>query len=218
MTEKEFIDTVCLYCNVTPTMARQHYDRHSTLAKSHQIVSHINQQSIFNLVSARDQEELLDSALQQAQELVATSASQRTTPRKVRLSRIVVNNKEWTEFKERQDKSDQEIEVETVEIEEALVSKSVSLLNEAQWKQRQQQLKKRKTEKELDAEEEYEVEKILKMKKSKGHLIVKVKWRDYEEPTWEPFAEIVRGCAQLVEQFLLKQSFIKRKKKKDNYK
>ena len=45
----------------------------------------------------------------------------------------------------------------------------------------------------------FEVEKITGKKKIKGRLCYRIKWKDYEEETWEP--EKTLNCHQLLEEF-----------------
>ena len=59
--------------------------------------------------------------------------------------------------------------------------------------------------------EEYEVESILEVtngkimigSKSKLRQLFLIKWKGYEEPTWEPRENII--CVELLEDFLAKQ-------------
>ena len=38
---------------------------------------------------------------------------------------------------------------------------------------------------------------------------LKVKWEDYEEPTWEGFTGFVKDTAPMVERYLIKKSLMK---------
>ena len=69
--------------------------------------------------------------------------------------------------------------------------------------------KKRKSEaskvEEEPAEEEYEVEKVLEKRFRKGRVEYFVKWKNYDETTWEPLKNLT-NVQDLIEKFEKKNS------------
>ena len=45
--------------------------------------------------------------------------------------------------------------------------------------------------------------------KNKAQIELKVKWQDYNEPTWELFSGFVKDAAILVEKYLIRKSLMK---------
>ena len=45
--------------------------------------------------------------------------------------------------------------------------------------------------------------------KNKDQIELKVKWQDYNDPTWEQFAGFVKDAGPLVERYLIKKSLMK---------
>ncbi len=60
-------------------------------------------------------------------------------------------------------------------------------------------------------ENEYEVEKIINMKQKGGKVMFEIKWKGYEETTWEPEENLF--CDQMVFDFLESKISGKAKKK-----
>ena len=49
-------------------------------------------------------------------------------------------------------------------------------------------------------EQEFEVEKILDFKYEKGMKYYLIKWKDYEESTWEPLSNL-SGCIEMINDY-----------------
>ena len=71
--------------------------------------------------------------------------------------------------------------------------------------------------KEEDDDEEYEVEKIIRMKtklvSGKKYKFFLLKWVGYRELTWEPLSNLTH-CKELLREFYKKRKIYKNKKKK----
>ena len=69
--------------------------------------------------------------------------------------------------------------------------------------------KEKKTEKpEVEPDVDYEVEKILEKRVHKGKLQYFVKWKNFDETTWEPLAHL-KDVRDMIDEFEKKQvSFI----------
>ena len=56
----------------------------------------------------------------------------------------------------------------------------------------------------MDTEEEYEVEKILKKRVKKDKLEYFVKWKNFDETSWEPLANLL-NVRDMIDEFEKKQ-------------
>ena len=56
----------------------------------------------------------------------------------------------------------------------------------------------------MDTEEEYEVEKILKKRVKKDKLEYFVKWKNFDETSWEPLANLL-NVRDMIDEFERKQ-------------
>ena len=59
-------------------------------------------------------------------------------------------------------------------------------------------------EQSVDTEEEYEVEKILKKRVKKDKLEYFVKWKNFDETSWEPLANLL-NVRDMIDEFEKKQ-------------